>query len=109
MVEVSVELVSDLKRELALFTSLMSVLMVVICDVTRGNAKRSGDQLYERRIGLAFARRRTHARFDHAAYIIQLRDTVDRIAPAAWREADGDDNAVHRCRPRPSEHQPQNT
>src|SRR5260221_13976387 len=78
-------------------------------DITRGNPEGIGNQLYERRIRFAFGRRRAHARFDHAASVGQLRDAVDRIAPAARREPDGDDNAVRPRRPRPSDHQPQNT
>jgi hypothetical protein len=69
-------------------------------DVARRNAKRRRDEPDERRIGLALARRRTHAHPQHAASVGQLRDPVDGIAATAGREPDQDEEAVSLDAPR---------
>jgi hypothetical protein len=69
-------------------------------DLARRNAKRRRNKPDERRIGLALARRRAHAHFQHAASVGQLRDPVDGIAATAGREPDQDEEAVRLDAPR---------
>src|SRR6478735_5918894 len=49
-------------------------------------AERPGDQLGQRRVGFALARRRAHTHLQHTASIRQLFDAVDRVTPAARRK-----------------------
>jgi hypothetical protein len=51
-----------------------------------GTPSVSGDQLGQRRVGFALARRRAHTHLQHTASIRQLFDAVDRVTPAARRK-----------------------
>ena len=50
-------------------------------DIPGRNAERLGDQLSQRRVGFALARRRAHTHLQHTASIRQLFDAVDRVTP----------------------------
>src|SRR5262249_32821064 len=63
-------------------------------DVTHRHAEASGDELYQRSIGLAFARGRAHANLHYAPSIGELRDAVDSVAASPRREPDDDEEAV---------------
>src|SRR6266478_732827 len=62
--------------------------------VAHGNAEGLGDELHERRIGLTLACRRAHAHLQHAASVGDLRDAIDGIAAAPWREPDVEQKAA---------------
>ena len=50
-------------------------------DVARRNAERLGDEPAQRRIGLAFDRRRAHPRLEHRAAVGQALDALDGSRP----------------------------
>src|SRR5262245_20687548 len=62
--------------------------------VAHGDAEGPGDELDKRRIGLALACRRAHARLEHAAPVGKLRDAVDGIAATPWCEPDDEQKAA---------------
>src|SRR5713226_2919466 len=59
--------------------------------VTRRNTQFLGDELDQRRIRLALARRRAHPHLQYAPSVRQLLDALDGIAAAFWREPHGED------------------
>src|SRR5690606_1688960 len=57
-------------------------------DVARRNAKRRGDQLDQRLVGLALFRHRPHPRLEMRTSVGRGLDAFDRIARRFWRQAD---------------------
>src|SRR5215468_2772134 len=69
--------------------------------------ERAREELYQRRIGLAFACRRAHARLENHASVRQRLDPVDGVTATLGRQAHRDDEALCGRRPRsrrPSAH-----